>query len=131
MTKEIILKAIEKNILATEIQDLIHRSKFIDERICGEVEFWDKYKNVSYCCGTLPQGKSNSEQDLMKTDGSVHQTLDKSTVLTVLENLSHTSPELTSSDSSAHDPDKLQLNKNYLQLSLFPTVKHSVKLMCQ
>ena len=142
-TKEIIPKPTQESILSVETRGLASMEKFVEERICGDKNLWDKMSK----CKTLPWNsaarkiklqakdsvltlratsglmsrllvvaRSSREVDLeevigkyefstinrtlMKPDGRIHPTVDKSKIITVLENL----PAKLSDNSSSEPP---------------------------
>ena len=136
MTKEIIPKSAKESILAFEKQGSSAMKSFVEERICGDSNLWDKIpkcKNIFWNATTKVlklQAKSEvltirasaglmsrlliiarssrqidledvignyefsvSNRVLMKLDGSVHPTVDKSKVIALIEKLSTDVPD--------------------------------------
>lgn len=130
VTNEIVPKAVEESILSCELVGKSAMQKFVDERICGNTNLWDKMtkcKSFTWTSTTkevkvqaksdvltlqatsglmsrlLVVARSSREIDmeevignyefttvnrtLMRPDGSVHPTLNKGSLITVLENL--------------------------------------------
>ena len=149
MTKEILPKYIEESILAKETRGASAMEQFVEERICGDTNLWDKMtkcKPLLWNSSTkeiklqaqsevltlrattglmsrlLIVARSSREVDLeevigkyefsttnrtlMKPTGCVHPTLDKSQVITVLENLPHKTPEMGLVESLAQASDQ-------------------------
>ncbi|KAG1667291.1 hypothetical protein GQR58_018537 [Nymphon striatum] len=108
MTKEIIPKSAKESILAFEKQGSSAMKSFVEERICGDSNLWDK---IPKCLMSrlLIIARSSRQIDLedvignyefsvsnrvlMKLDGLVHPTVDKSKVIALIEKLSTDVPD--------------------------------------
>ena len=145
-TKEIVPKTIEENILSVEMRGSSAMREFVDQRICGEINLWDrmtKCKVLSWTSSTkeikikakseiltlrattglmsrlLIVARSSREVDmeevigkyefstsnrtLMKPDGFLHPTVDKSTIISILENIPGKPPDMSSTCSSVQE----------------------------
>jgi hypothetical protein len=58
MTKEVLPKPVEESILATKIRGTLALNKFVEERLCGEINLWDK---MSKCKNTLSWNSTTKE----------------------------------------------------------------------